>query len=450
MSIVPAVFYLSRRVVSVDALPLSAAAVDRLTPSPCDDMDSDDRTISDIVWSCLTTIFSCTWVAIHSNIPAPSESSFEIGLHHFGVVFMAIIAPELVIMWAMRQWIVSRRLAKEQHRMGWSQTHGFFAIMGGFMLFTGQEALRVISPTEIVDPSPDGEITLPEGNVAFPEITKKEIDDKSKGDIISKGFVIVQTGWFVCQCIARGVKHLPITELELVTLAFAVLNFTTYALWWNKPLGVQCAHRVQIIGEVVKDGTAGDEERPTDIFIRFRMRFDQLSPVWKKIILPFMPFVELGLSITGAGIEPGAKKVPSFYAGELTDREGWKGGLTSAAVAIVFGAVHCIAWSFEFPSEEKEILWRACSLAITCFPVTIVSFGILGTILVDIAKMRRGFARGVIHIFGSCILTTTYIVMPVIYIFARAILLVEAFILLRSLPCGAFKTVKWTTFIPHV
>jgi len=35
-------------------------------------------------------------------------------------------------------------------------------------------------------------------------------------------------------------KHVHLTELELVTLAFAALNFVTYGLWWNKPLNVQC------------------------------------------------------------------------------------------------------------------------------------------------------------------------------------------------------------------
>ncbi|TDL15014.1 hypothetical protein BD410DRAFT_685404, partial [Rickenella mellea] len=92
------------------------------------------RTTSDILWSCLTTIISCTWVAIHPNVPAPYESTFEIGLRRFGIVIMALIAPELVIIWAMRQWLVSRRLARKHQSHGWTQAHGFFALMGGFML----------------------------------------------------------------------------------------------------------------------------------------------------------------------------------------------------------------------------------------------------------------------------------------------------------------------------
>ncbi|EEB99729.1 hypothetical protein MPER_00523, partial [Moniliophthora perniciosa FA553] len=39
--------------------------------------------------------------------------------------------------------------------------------------------------------------------------------------------------------VARAVTGLAITELEIATVAFALLNFTTYFLWWNKPLSVQ-------------------------------------------------------------------------------------------------------------------------------------------------------------------------------------------------------------------
>ncbi|KAI9459826.1 hypothetical protein F5148DRAFT_961686, partial [Russula earlei] len=51
-----------------------------------------------------------------------------------------------------------------------------------------------------------------------------------------KSLVVLQTGWFVTQCIARGAQDPSITELELVTVAFASLNFVMCLLWWDKPL----------------------------------------------------------------------------------------------------------------------------------------------------------------------------------------------------------------------
>ncbi|KAI9451575.1 hypothetical protein F5148DRAFT_961409, partial [Russula earlei] len=63
--------------------------------------------------------------------------------------------------------------------------------------------------------------------------TKAEIKDRSKGEIVSKLLIILQTSWFVMQCIAQGVQGLPITELELVMVAFATLKFVMYLLWWD-------------------------------------------------------------------------------------------------------------------------------------------------------------------------------------------------------------------------
>ena len=41
-------------------------------------------------------------------------------------------------------------------------------------------------------------------------------------------------------------------------------------------------------------------------------------------------------------------------------------------------------------------------------------------------------------------------VFAVLYVLSRVALLVIAFMSLRSLPPGAYETVHWTTFIPHV
>jgi hypothetical protein len=106
--------------------------------------------------------------------------------------------------------------------------------MGGFVLYEDDKQPSILDPRGLEPYLKRGEI----------DITEKEIQDRSRGDVLSKGLAIIQTGWFVLQCIARSVEHLPITELELVTLAFATLNFVTYGLWWDKPLSVQCPYRV--------------------------------------------------------------------------------------------------------------------------------------------------------------------------------------------------------------
>ena len=78
---------------------------------------------------------------------------------------------------------------------------------------------------------------LQEHKIDFPSTTAEEIDDRSKGDALSKGIALLQITWFIIQLIARRVQGLTITELELTTAALAGLNSVMYVFWWNKCQG---------------------------------------------------------------------------------------------------------------------------------------------------------------------------------------------------------------------
>ncbi|THV01573.1 hypothetical protein K435DRAFT_616207, partial [Dendrothele bispora CBS 962.96] len=69
----------------------------------------------------------------------------------------------------------------------------------------------------------------------YVEITEDEITAKSKTDFLTKFIAVGQTTWFTVQCITRVTEGLVVTNLEIVTVAFAFLNIATYFLWWNKP-----------------------------------------------------------------------------------------------------------------------------------------------------------------------------------------------------------------------
>ncbi|SRR6266545_2351495 len=77
-------------------------------------------------------------------------------------------------------------------------------------------------------------------------ITEEDIQDKAKGDFLSKSIATLQVSWFVAQCVARFVQGLAVTELEVVTLALASLNALTYAFWWSKPLGLKIPFKVPV------------------------------------------------------------------------------------------------------------------------------------------------------------------------------------------------------------
>jgi len=109
--------------------------------------------------------------------------------------------------------------------------------MGGFVLAEGAHDTSVLTPIKF-------RRLLADQEIGFPLISEREIQDRSKGDGLSKALVVLQTTWFISQCISRKVQGLTITEIELVTVAFAFLNGIMYFLWWSKPVDVTTSVRI--------------------------------------------------------------------------------------------------------------------------------------------------------------------------------------------------------------
>jgi hypothetical protein len=109
--------------------------------------------------------------------------------------------------------------------------------MGGFMLYVDGKPRATLEPDELLG-------FVREGSVEMPVIVEADIEDRSKGDALSKGIAILQLAWFVLQLVARYVQNLPITLLELDTLALAALTGIAYGLWWKKPKDVRRPHAV--------------------------------------------------------------------------------------------------------------------------------------------------------------------------------------------------------------
>ena len=75
------------------------------------------RTRFDIIWSCLSTLFICTWIAIHPNIPTRKRSPIWALLKRIRLMIWALIVPELILIWAYKQWAAARYVAKRFKRM---------------------------------------------------------------------------------------------------------------------------------------------------------------------------------------------------------------------------------------------------------------------------------------------------------------------------------------------
>lgn len=102
--------------------------------------------------------------------------------------------------------------------------------------------------------------------INFPDTTEKEIEDRSKGDALSKGFALLQITWFTIQLIARAQQHLTITEIELTTAALAGLTSIMYLLWWSKPLDVRCpiVIRTKMLESMLEKARNADEPEETE------------------------------------------------------------------------------------------------------------------------------------------------------------------------------------------
>ena len=65
---------------------------------------AQDRSVLDILWSCLATTFACTWVSVHPNVPFKNEGKWAILIRRLFLMLFSILAPEIMIMWAFKQW----------------------------------------------------------------------------------------------------------------------------------------------------------------------------------------------------------------------------------------------------------------------------------------------------------------------------------------------------------
>ncbi|KAK0432179.1 hypothetical protein EV421DRAFT_2089518 [Armillaria borealis] len=441
--------------------------------SPDDDKDvpaciGDQRTVLSIIWSCLATIFACTWLAVHPNVPGrniTTKGAISCAIERAKIMAITILAPEVIVSWAAEQFIVAWKLChgeyftssgynsialatqpsteqKEESKL--TLAHGFLLCMGGFYYTRTykipHQALDSHQVTSTVPWSSPESDSLPSSVHEILSVSPETIEDKSKGDALSKTVSILQISWFIMQCIARAIQHLPITLLEMTALAFAGLSIIMYFLWWYKPLNVK--YHISL---------DGSDSRPTP---EIHYPEESASPVkassleWAYRRLVWVDKL-IGLTTLGNSYGDIGDGACRFYSGTTKEEEARVMAMVS--VGFLFGAFHCVAWSLYFPSHPEMVLWRFSSMAVL-FGLFIGGHIRVGNIILNWVDPERtsNTTKKTWMIILAIISAFMLSVAVVAYNVARIILIILAFLQLRSLPPLAFCTVQWTTYIPHI
>ncbi|EKM55007.1 uncharacterized protein PHACADRAFT_119896 [Phanerochaete carnosa HHB-10118-sp] len=233
-----------------------------------------------IISTCLSTLVICVWSAIHVDIPPRHQKrSFVVKVRW---LIIGLFAPDVLLYTALCQafwgWELSRNmsagLVAEQsaasrvtwqerlwrsirwsagsrlkagigrtltgssiRKNAWTLTHGYYAAMGGFILDSsstpvfGTETRLVLSHNMmaiIVKNVPD----------LIPDIPEDRIRQQSKSNELAKALLVLQLVYFSTSCAARLAQELPLSLLEIWTLAHALGAIFVYVIWWKKPYDI--------------------------------------------------------------------------------------------------------------------------------------------------------------------------------------------------------------------
>lgn len=388
----------------------------------------DKRGTLDLLWSCLSTLFICLWIMVHLNLPATHESYWDNFLRKLRWFVMAALLPEVLLLAAGGQWASAKRSTTNMRASGhehWTLSHGFYADMGGIVLQPPDYRSFPITAHQL-------HYLAVEKYVAAPDISEKQIADKSKADLFAKAFLCVQASWFVAQCIGRGIQSLAISPLELYTCGIILCTTATALFWMKKPLDVTTPivlpTTTPLATILLRGGESAREpfkNTPLDFAEPNAYAFDRLPRLARHY---------------------GPHKGPLLRL--PNDRNPQLGSLTQRAciglVTAAFSTIHFVDWHFAFPTRTEQLLWWiACVVA----EASLAFHGLLE------AKYYRPSRNHTFYLAGYKTrwpLSLFYIVPASLHLVARLMTVIVAISSLRALPVSSYASVQWAAILPHV
>jgi hypothetical protein len=471
-------------------------------PSP------NGRGTLDIIISCGATIFLCCWSSLCVNVPSVGDGTFVQLCDKLHLACIGMLGPELLFILALGQYRSARRSVKEFDKAGyksWTIRHAFLADMGAYMLSVPLKDSPSDAPAtqdlrQMTFPVDAGQLCylVKGGFVDFSAIDEAYIAEQN--DRLARWITILQVTWFSINSIARKAQHLEITTLELTTLAFIPCMFATSFCWFYKPTSVdratvlKCkAPLADMIKAASREASAPHRRTPLDFVNREEWAGTLIWAHYNNILRK----LHVRIFTRPVRCRP-ITRIPNDNWPELS----MKGGSVSAFFALIYSTIFILGWNFPFPSSIERILWRASSVGTLGVTLSVTMYEPLLFRVYMARRKRYSHAKTVKRSANEQDLESSSaspprknptphqswygkhaiaekvrdlaagwrnnspdrdpamevplrVLIPITiscaaYCVFRAYILVEDVLGLRKLPPGAFKTVVWSNWFPHI
>ena len=325
-------------------------------------------------------------------------------------MLVTLLCPEYVTWIAFEQWQRARKY-KEVCKLGykeWTLKHGFYVDMGGYQVLLKERCSksRVGDGIHDISQLEDGSlftirledlILLLEADLLpLPNIHIHDLLERSKNDLFAQVVTALQVLHFVVYTFGRLGSNLPISTLEISTLAFACCAAFIEFFWWSKPLDL----------------------RTTTVTTLNPTRNEQFISILPKVIFN-PPEQDLAES----------SDMRRFFDRVIHGKERKRSLVHAVWIGCIFNSIHIFAWNFSFASEYERLLWHiasvgACGAITLAWAATFIRPKTLGFILAG--------------------LSATF------YCICRIYLMVEVFVGLRSVPATLYRSSAWQNALPGV
>lgn len=272
--------------------------------------------------------------------------------------------------------------------------------MGGFNVQTADGKSYRLNPLQLI-------ALLREGMVPVPDITLRDIKDKSKLDTFAKAVVGAQILWFVVSLSARANQHLAISPLEHFTLSVVCCSLVSFLAWLKKPKDIGEATNIKSDLKLSELLPILEEHKETFRYSGHRVMFHEAIRRQHTTMSPYLL------------------------------------NLAALPICSAFGISHILAWNYSFPTETEKLLWRVASIGVFTLPLLLLGATVVATHL-DKKSTSYGEENSKMPMYDVALIALFFL-----YAIFRVYAFIEVFACLRSSPMGTYDDIIWTKYLPH-